>query len=130
AVETPAETPGATNTTPDVPVANDEVNGAPMPGETLPFTETETPSNTQAEPEASFEDRLPAEADSPVAPDSEMREEPGIVLSADGAQSLLLEELTGGATGAVPYSGSVEWSRGTDELGHPTIVAEASIPAR
>ena len=130
AVETPAETPGATNTTPDVPVANDEVNGAPMPGETLPFTETETPSNTQAEPEASFEDRLPAEADSPVAPDSEMREEPGIVLSADGAQSLLLEEQTGGATGAVPYSGSVEWSRGTDELGHPTIVAEASIPAR
>src|SRR5690606_891702 len=83
-----------------------------------------------AEPEASFEDRLPAEAESPVAPDSEMREEPGIVLSAEGAQSLLLEEQTSGSTGAVPYSGSVEWSRGTDELGHPTIVAEASIPAR
>src|SRR5690606_17498907 len=67
AVETPAETPAAINTTPDVPPASDEVSGAPMPGETLPFTETETPSNTQAEPEASFEERLPAEAESPVA---------------------------------------------------------------
>src|SRR5690606_6982144 len=51
-------------------------------------------------------------------------------LSTEGAQSLLLEEQTGGSTGAVPYSGSVEWSRGTDELGHPTIIADASIPAR
>ena len=43
---------------------------------------------------------------------------------------MLLEEQAGGAAGAVPYTGGVEWSRGTDELGHPTIVAEASIPAR
>lgn len=130
AVETtPATPPAATNTTPEVP-AGEEVGGAPMPGESLPFTETETPSNTQAEPEASFEERLPAEAETPAEPDAEMLEEPGIALSAEGPQSLLLEEQTGGAAGAVPYSGSVEWSRGTDELGHPTIVAEASIPAR
>lgn len=126
--ETP-ETP-ATNTTPDVPAASDEVGGAAMPGESLPFTETETPSNTLGEPEATFEDRLPAEAETPIEPGAEMLEQPGIVLSTEGAQSLLLEEQSGGQTGAVPYSGSVEWSRGTDELGHPTIVANASIPAR
>jgi hypothetical protein len=127
--ETPAQNP-ANNTTPEVPAASGEVSGSPMPGENLPFTETETPSTAQAEPEATFEDRLPAEAETPIEPDAEMLEEPGIALSAEGAQSLLLEEQTGGSTGAVPYSGSVEWSRGTDELGHPTIIAEASIPAR
>lgn len=47
-----------------------------------------------------------------------------------GAQSLLLEASTEGTTGAVPYSGSVEWSRGTDELGQPTLLAKANIPAR
>lgn len=101
-----------------------------MPGEELPSTETETPSNTQGEPEVSFEDRLPAEADTPVEPTEDMLEQPDIALNAEGPQSLLLEEQSGGTTGAVPYSGSVEWSRGTDELGNPTIVAQASIPAR
>ena len=127
--DTPVQNP-ATNTTPDVPTTNGEVSGSTMPGENLPFTETETPSTGQTEPEATFEDRLPAEAETPIQPDAEMLEEPGIALSTEGAQSLLLEEQTGGSTGAVPYSGSVEWSRGTDELGHPTIIADASIPAR
>ena len=120
----------ATNTTPEVPSTNGEVAGAAMPGETLPFTETETPAPTTTEPEASFEDRLPAEAQTPAEPDAQVPEDDGIALAAEGAQSLLLEEQSGGATGAVPYSGSVEWSRGTDELGHPTIIADASIPAR
>src|SRR5690606_31834368 len=85
--ETPAQNP-ANNTTPEVPAASGEVSGSPMPGENLPFTETETPSTAQAEPEATFEDRLPAEADTPIEPDAEMLEEPGIALSAEGAQSL------------------------------------------
>ena len=35
-----------------------------------------------------------------------------------------------GQTGAVPFSGAVEWTKGEDELGLPTLVGEASIPAR
>ena len=34
------------------------------------------------------------------------------------------------ATGAVPFSGSIEWSKGTDEMGLPTLIGKASIPAR
>jgi hypothetical protein len=126
------QTPAAVNTTPDVPSTNGQVSGAPMQGEELPFTETETPSTTPAEPEATFEDRLPAEAGTPASPDGDGdgEDEPGVAITTDGPQSLLLEEQAGGAAGAVPYTGSVEWSRGTDELGHPTIIAEASIPAR
>lgn len=119
----------ATNTTPDVPATSDGVP-ATLPGEQTPSTETVTPSTTPTEPEVAFEDRLPAEADTNGAPSEEMLEEPSVALATEGAQSLLLEEQSGQTTGAVPYSGSVEWSRGTDELGNPTIVADASIPAR
>ncbi len=47
-----------------------------------------------------------------------------------GSQSLLLEASTDGTTGAVPFSGTVEWSRGTDEVGQPTLIGKANIPAR
>lgn len=47
-----------------------------------------------------------------------------------GAQSLLLEASADGTTGAVPFSGTVSWSRGVDELGQPTLIGEAKIPAR
>ena len=47
-----------------------------------------------------------------------------------GGQSLLLEASDSGTTGAVPFSGSVEWSKGTDEMGLPTLIGKASIPAR
>ena len=47
-----------------------------------------------------------------------------------GSQSLLLEASQDGRTGAVPFSGTVEWSEGTDELGLPTLIGHASIPAR
>jgi hypothetical protein len=47
-----------------------------------------------------------------------------------GSQSLLLEASQDGTTGAVPFSGTVEWSQGADELGLPTLVGSASIPAR
>jgi len=43
---------------------------------------------------------------------------------------LLLEASDNGKTGAVPFSGSVEWSKGSDEMGLPTIVGKATIPAR
>ena len=50
--------------------------------------------------------------------------------SVEGSQSLLLEASNDGTTGAVPFSGTVEWSKGTDEMGQPTLVGKANIPAR
>jgi len=50
--------------------------------------------------------------------------------SVAGSQSLLLEASDSGTTGAVPFSGTVDWSKGTDELGQPTLVGKANIPAR
>jgi hypothetical protein len=50
--------------------------------------------------------------------------------SVAGSQSLLLEAQDNGTTGAVPFSGTVDWSKGTDENGQPTLVGKASIPAR
>lgn len=47
-----------------------------------------------------------------------------------GNQSLLLEASTDGRSGAVPFSGTVEWTEGVDDIGLPTIQARASIPAR
>jgi hypothetical protein len=47
-----------------------------------------------------------------------------------GSQSLLLEASDDGTTGAVPFSGTVDWSKGVDELGQPTLVGKANIPAR
>jgi hypothetical protein len=47
-----------------------------------------------------------------------------------GSQSLLLEAQDNGTTGAVPFSGTVDWSEGKDETGAPTLIAKAKIPAR
>jgi len=44
--------------------------------------------------------------------------------------ALLLEASQDGTHGAVPFSGTVAWSGGTDESGRPTLVGKASIPAR
>lgn len=50
--------------------------------------------------------------------------------AAPGSQSLLLEASDKGTTGAVPFSGTVDWSKGVDETGLPTLVGKANIPAR
>ncbi len=47
-----------------------------------------------------------------------------------GSQSLLLEAQDNGTTGAVPFSGTVDWSKGVDENGQPTLIGKANIPAR
>lgn len=106
------------------------VNGTTMPGEEIPFTETTTTPAAPSEPEVSFEDRLPAEAQPADPAQAAAEGEAPVDVAAAGTLALLLEEQPSGAAGAVPYSGNVEWSRGTDELGHPTIVASAAIPAR
>jgi hypothetical protein len=122
--ETPAEPAAPTNTT-----GEGGVNGSAMPGEELPFVEPDpTPPATDQLP---ADDRLPAEEPgAPVDPEAPAEAETDVAIAATGTQSLLLEEQANGAAGAVPYSGNVDWSRGTDELGHPTIIASASIPAR
>jgi hypothetical protein len=50
--------------------------------------------------------------------------------SVAGSQSLLLEASDTGKTGAVPFSGTVDWSKGVDENGQPTLIGKANIPAR
>ena len=47
-----------------------------------------------------------------------------------GSQSLPLEASADGQTGAVPFSGTVEWSEGVDDIGLPTLIGTANIPAR
>lgn len=121
----------AETTAPDEPVnTTDTPETAESEAEAEPFSsETETPATNGEGPELAFEDRLPAEVEAPGtdSPAAEATEE---LAEVEGPQSLLLEEQANGNAGAVPYSGSVTWSRGTDELGDPTIVANASIPAR
>ncbi|MEO5807560.1 hypothetical protein [Devosia sp.] len=78
-----------------------------------------TPSN---------EERLPVEDPTQAAvTDPAASVDPAVLA---GSQSLLLEASSDGRTGAVPFSGTVEWSEGVDEIGLPTLVAKANIPAR
>lgn len=82
--------------------------------------------------ETKVEDRLPVAADPTnalVAPGPDAPA-PTADVVATGSQSLLLEASDQGTTGAVPYSGTVEWTRGVDELGQPTLEGKANIPAR
>ncbi len=72
------------------------------------------------------EDRLPVESTVAVN-DPAASVDPAVLA---GSQSLLLEASPDGRTGAVPFSGTVEWTEGVDEIGLPTLRAKASIPAR
>jgi len=79
------------------------------------------------------EERLSQSADNAAAPamaDAAKPSADGTPAAAAGSQSLLLEASQDGTTGAVPFSGTVEWSEGKDEMGQPTLVGKASIPAR
>ncbi len=86
-----------------------------------------------AEPAAEdkTEDRLPvADAANAATPDSNNQATSNAEAMAEGSQSLLLEASDQANAGAVPFSGTVEWTRGVDELGQPTLQATANIPAR
>ncbi|WP_332686083.1 hypothetical protein [Devosia sp.] len=74
------------------------------------------------------EERLPGEETTALAANDPAASVDPAVLA--GSQSLLLEASQDGTTGAVPFSGTVEWTEGVDELGLPTLQATASIPAR
>ncbi len=75
------------------------------------------------------EDRLGAD-DATTDPTLVQEGDPDAVATNAVAQSLLLEASPDGGSGAVPFSGTVEWSRGLDELGEPTLIGQANIPAR
>ncbi len=74
------------------------------------------------------EERLPDE-------DTEVAQTNDLAASVDpavlaGSQSLLLEASADGRTGAVPFSGTIDWTEGVDETGLPTLIGKANIPAR
>jgi hypothetical protein len=84
---------------------------------------------TEATP--ATEERLPSSADAAAQPQT-AEEAIAAVNPANiaGSQSLLLEAADDGTANAVPFSGTVEWTKGTDEMGLPTLIGRANIPAR
>jgi hypothetical protein len=123
--ETPATGPG-NNNTPDEPAE------APKELQTDDRLDGETPAvaETQALPlvPAPAEERLGSNTPAPDSAEAEVAKLDPV--NTVGGQSLLLEASDSGKTGAVPFSGSIEWSKGTDEMGLPTLIGKASIPAR
>ncbi len=133
-----AQNPGPGNTTTDVEpgVPEAEIETAPVDNkidERLPSTGTD-PSNPAASEPASngdkVEDRLSTDGQPELTVSGQNGDTADAAITSSGAQSLLLEASSDGTTGAVPFSGTVEWSRGVDELGQPTLIATAKIPAR
>jgi hypothetical protein len=126
ATDTPATGPGNTDTPaeaekPAAELAQDDRLASDAPA--VPQTQA-LPLAAQPAPE----ERLGATA--PAANSAEAAVAAIDPTNTVGGQSLLLEASDNGKTGAVPFSGSIEWSKGTDEMGLPTLIGKASIPAR
>jgi hypothetical protein len=128
--------PGNTETAPAAPEpttelkANDRLTAEAGPADNGTAAASVQPLALQSPAgEAKIEERLGGQAT--AAPNTAEQAvaaiDPGAVV---GSQSLLLEASDTGTTGAVPFSGTVDWSRGTDETGQPTLIGKASIPAR
>lgn len=150
---TAAGDPTAPEPGPTAQTAPDGTETATGPGNTVA-----TAQNAEPTQELKPDDRLPSDAlaavpplpsevNAPAADDKSNERLPASdpaatpqVAGADatmptaanlaGNQSLLLEASDDGTTGAVPFSGTVEWNKGTDEVGQPTLVGKAKIPAR
>jgi hypothetical protein len=135
--DAPATGPGNTDTpaqpaTPAVELKQDDRLAADTPAAPAAVPATPvvaaTPALPLVEPGKS-EERLTADdAQSAAAQTAAVASVDPASLA--GSQSLLLEASDNGTTGAVPFSGTVEWSEGKDEMGLPTLVGKASIPAR
>ena len=129
----PAAAPGNTATAPASETTNtlegleaeDRLEPTPVP--VVP-TGNETVLPPLAGADVKGEERLPGQDANTVAADDPSASVDPAVLA--GSQSLLLEASATGTTGAVPFSGTVEWREGVDELGLPTLIGHASIPAR
>ncbi len=125
--------PGNTATAqPDIAVAEPKVEERLTPSQPAPSVQpTVAPLALAPTPDAGkTEERLPVEGQAPAAQTAENAIAALDPANMAGSQSLLLEASDNGTTGAVPFSGTVDWSKGTDETGAPTLVAKASIPAR
>lgn len=126
ATETPATGPGNTATpagaaapTAELGAADDRLGAEPAPAAASQALPLVAPAAN---------DRLGADTAAPTdAAQAAAAVDPA---SMAGSQSLLLEASDNGTTGAVPFSGTVEWSKGTDEMGLPTLIGKANIPAR
>ncbi len=124
--------PGNTATTPAAEPTGALLQGLEIEDRLEPTPEPVVPNADQpALPgingEVKTEERLPGEDTSVAATDPAASVDPAVLA---GSQSLLLEASQDGRTGAVPFSGTIAWSEGTDELGLPTLIGKASIPAR
>ncbi|MFD2647262.1 hypothetical protein ACFSX5_05555 [Devosia albogilva] len=135
-VQPTEETTGPGNTTPiATPDPAGEIGGLEIDDRLEPTPEPVVPEGNEtvlpdigANGEIKSEERLPAAEEAlPGTDDIAASVDPAVLA---GSQSLLLEASADGRSGAVPFSGSVEWSRGEDELGLPTLEGTASIPAR
>lgn len=137
----PAETAddpvvGPGNTAPVTPATdgNAELSGLEIEDRLEPTPEAVQPTGNETvlpdvnSGEVKSEERLTDEGTTALAAaDPAASVDPAVLA---GSQSLLLEASQDGTTGAVPFSGTVEWSEGVDELGLPTLIGTASIPAR
>lgn len=125
ATDTPATGPGNTATPAenDAPTAELGATEDRLGAEPAPVAETS--ALPLVEPSS---ERLGADTATTAATDQAAASVDPATLA--GSQSLLLEASDNGTTGAVPFSGTVEWSKGTDEMGLPTLIGKANIPAR
>jgi hypothetical protein len=130
----PVEGPGNTATAPEPAPATtieglqDEERLEPTPEPVPPEPAPAVLPDISPTTDPKSEERLPGE-DAALADvtDPAASVDPAVLA---GSQSLLLEASADGRTGAVPFSGTIEWTKGVDELGLPTIIGDASIPAR
>ena len=120
------ETPVATADPSQQLKSDDRLPAAPTPAVD---TSSVAPLALQSPAAANGNDRL--SADNPASQSPQDATVAAIdPASVAGSQSLLLEASDNGTTGAVPFSGTVEWKKGTDENGQPTLIGKATIPAR
>ena len=127
--DTPATGPGNTNTPPEAPAPTAELAAPEAAPARLGADPAQPTPAALPLVDPTSEARLGAEP-TPTETSAEQAVAAVDPTSLAGSQSLLLEASDSGTTGAVPFSGTVEWSKGTDEMGLPTLVGKASIPAR
>lgn len=126
--------PGNTAPTATTDQANAEISGLEIEDRLEPTPQPVQPTGNETvlpdvnSDEIKGEERLPGAETTDLATNDPAASVDPAVLA--GSQSLLLEASQDGTTGAVPFSGTVEWSEGVDELGLPTLIGAASIPAR
>jgi hypothetical protein len=123
----PGNTATSTNTAePTQELTNDD---RLMPDNDIVTAETNTAEPTSPANESKDEERLPT-GDAATPPATPTGDAALDAATLAGSQSLLLEASEDGTTGAVPFTGTVEWSEATYEIRLTTLIGKANIPAR